>query len=200
MKFRLSLASVLKSEAKLKIIKFLLNHEAPMSEREIASILKVSHMSVNRTMRELSEMNVVYYAAVGKAHLWNINRKSYLYRMLKRLVGSIATIPDPLRELKNTILKYIPKTSVDRIILYGSIAKNVEKPNSDIDIFILVKNADAQIKLEGALEKLSHKCLEVFGNRLSPYILTQQQFRQKQSLDIITEINQGIKIYQNRKA
>jgi len=66
-----------KSEIKLKVIEFLLKHEASMSEREIASVLKISHMSVNRTMPELSAMNLVHYIAVGKAHLWKVNRQSF---------------------------------------------------------------------------------------------------------------------------
>ncbi|MCX5711590.1 MAG: GntR family transcriptional regulator, partial [Candidatus Omnitrophica bacterium] len=52
MKFNASLVNILNSPVKLSIVKFLLTHEASMSEREIASILKVSHMSINRAMRE----------------------------------------------------------------------------------------------------------------------------------------------------
>jgi Mn-dependent DtxR family transcriptional regulator len=40
-----------------------------MSEREIASILKVSHMSINRTMKELAELNFVNFITIGKDHL-----------------------------------------------------------------------------------------------------------------------------------
>ncbi len=67
MKFHTSLLNLLNSKTKVKIIRFLLTYEASMSEREIASILKVSHMSVNRTMRELTDMNFVNFVVVGKA-------------------------------------------------------------------------------------------------------------------------------------
>jgi len=76
MKFHASPLDILNSKTKVKIIKFLLTHRAYMSEREIASVLKVSHMSVNRTMRELADMNFVNFTTVGKAHLWMLNRKS----------------------------------------------------------------------------------------------------------------------------
>lgn len=66
MKFKVSLLDVLSSKTKVKIIKFLLKHEASMSEREIASILKVSHMSINRTMRELADVNFVNFVNIGK--------------------------------------------------------------------------------------------------------------------------------------
>ncbi len=195
MQFHSSVADVLKSEMKLKMVKFLLNHEASMSEREIASVLKISHMSVNRTMQELAAMNFVQYSRVGKAHLWRVNRNSYAHGSLKQLVEALKIVSDPVAELKKIILSCLPVSLVKKIILFGSIAQNKGKPNSDIDLFILVKNANDQKKIEESIEQLSTQCLEVFGNRLSPYILTEGQLKQKKNLKIIVEINQGIVIY-----
>lgn len=197
MRFHGLYSNVLKSEVKLKIIEFLLNHEASMSEREIASILKVSHMSVNRTIRELAEMNLVAYMTIGKAHVWTVNRKSFAYKSMKRLMDKLKTMPDPLRELKRLIMHNLSGSPVKRVVLFGSIVKNTERPDSDIDLFILVKNVRDQNNLEGSIEELSSACLDVFGNRLSPYILTEKQYKERQSLSIISEVNKGIQLYPN---
>ncbi len=95
MKFHISLLDVLNSKTRVKIIKFLLTHEASMSEREIASILKVSHMSINRTMRELADVNFVDFVTVGKAHLWKVNRKSYAFKVLFILIEGVSDIKSP---------------------------------------------------------------------------------------------------------
>ncbi|MDO8580206.1 MAG: nucleotidyltransferase domain-containing protein [Candidatus Omnitrophota bacterium] len=195
MKFHLSVLNLLGSETKIKIIKFLLSHEAAMSEREIASILNTSHMSVNRTMQELAELNLVHYMVVGKAHLWKVNRNSYAYRMLEKLLTNVEIWANPLTELKQTILRALPLRAVERVVLFGSIAKNAENPDSDIDVFILVKNAESQKRIEDVVERLSNECLEAFGNRLSPYILTEQQLKQKKDLGLIANVDQGIQIY-----
>ena len=195
MRFHESFADFLRSETKLKVARFLLNHEASMSEREIASILKISHMSVNRMMAELAEMNLVSYGTVGKAHLWKVNRNSFAYKALTQLFDSLKNIPDALMELTQLILKHLPRPLVQKAVLFGSIAKNKEKPDSDIDLFILVKTIQDQEKLEAPLEKLSGECLDVFGNRLAPYVLTEKQLKGKQNLSIISEINKGIPIY-----
>lgn len=199
MKFHLPLQGLAKSEEKLTLIRFLLKHEASMSEREIASLLGISHMSVNRTMQELAGINMVGYRTVGKAHLWQVNRTSYAYRAFKQLLESVDAIPKPLKELENMILANLPKNLVDRAVLFGSVAKAEEQANSDIDLFILVKNAVGRKKIEGAVEQLSNRCLEVFGNRLSPYILTQQQFKERKNLEIIREIEKGIQLYPQEK-
>src|SRR4030042_977582 len=109
MKFNASLIDILNSKIKIKIVKFLLTHEASMSEREIASILKVSHMSINRTMQELSEVNFVNFVTIGKAHLWKVNRKSYAFKMLTEFINGVSRIKEPLDDLKNMILKSTPK-------------------------------------------------------------------------------------------
>jgi predicted nucleotidyltransferase len=194
MKFNASLLDILNSATKLKIAKFLLTHEASMSEREIASILKVSHMSINRTMRELSEVNLVNFVTIGKAHLWKVNRKSYAFKVLSEFVKDFSRIKDPLDDLKEMILTNMPKKLAKKVVLFGSVAKGEEKTDSDIDVFFLVKDAKDKEKLESTLGKLSNVCLETYGNRLSPYILTEQESKKKTWQKFLAEINNGIEI------
>jgi len=195
MEFNASLINILNSKTKLKIVKFLLTHEASMSEREIASVLKVSHMSINRTMQELSEVNFVNFITIGKAHLWKVNRKSYAFKMLSEFIEGVSRIKDPLDDLKNIILKSTPKALVKKVVLFGSVAKGAGKLDSDIDVFFLVKDNKDKEKLGFALEKLSNACLETYGNRLSPYILTEQETKKKARQKFLSEINKGIKIF-----
>ncbi len=195
MKFNASLIDILNSKTKLKIVKFLLTHEASMSEREIASILKVSHMSINRTMRELSEVNFVDFVTIGKAHLWKVNRKSYAFKLLSEFIKGVSRIRDPLNDLKDMILTNIPKTLIKKVVLFGSVAKGEEETGSDIDVFFLVKDSRDKEKLGSALEKLSNTCLETYGNRLSPYILSKQEAKKKAKTKFLFEINKGIEIF-----
>jgi predicted nucleotidyltransferase len=195
MKFNASLIDILNSKTKLKIVKFLLTHEASMSEREIASILKVSHMSINRTMQELSEVNFVNFVTIGKAHLWKVNRKSYAFKVLSEFIEGVSRIKDPLDDLKDMILRNTPKALVKKVVLFGSVAKGAEKLDSDIDVFFLVKDNKDKDKIGFALEKLSNACLETYGNRLSPYILTEQETKKKARQKFLSEINKGIKIF-----
>lgn len=199
MKFHISLLDVLTSKGKIKIIKFLLNHEAFMSEREIASVLNVSHMSVNRTMRELGELNFVNFVTIGKAHLWRVNRKSYAFRVLSELFKGVSGIKEPLEDLKKILLNNLPKTLIKKVVLFGSIAKASERSNSDIDVFVLVKDKESKKKLESQIDKLSNICFEAYGNRLAPYILTEQEIEQKKNLKIVSEINKGIQIFPKKK-
>lgn len=178
----------------MKVVNFLLNHEASMSEREIASVLDVSHMSVNRIMKELANMNFVNYLTVGKAHLWKVNRRSYTFTVLSRLLTDISKIDNPLNDLKKTIRESLPRAMVKKVVLFGSVAKGLERENSDIDVFFLVKNKKMKEQIEPYIEQLSNKCVDLYGNRLAPYILTEHEAKQRKDLGVLAEINQGIQI------
>ena len=195
MRFSVSLLDILNSKTKIKIVKFLLTHEASMSEREIASILKVSHMSVNRTIRDLASVNFAAFVTIGKSHLWKINRESYAFKALSSLMKDVSGINEPLKDLQETILKYLPRELIKRAALFGSVSKGSENPNSDIDLFILVKNNKDKKMLEPFIEKLSALCFEIYGNRLAPYILTEEEMAKKSNLKIISEIKNGIQIF-----
>lgn len=199
MKFHISLLDVLNSKTKVQIIKFLLIHKASMSEREIASVLKISHMSVNRTLRELAEFNFVNFVTVGKAHLWRVNKRSYAFRVLSKFIKGVSEIQEPIEDLKNMLLRNLSKDLIKRMVLFGSIAKGSERANSDIDVFILVKDRQSKNKLEPQIDKLSNLCLELYGNRLAPYLLTQQEMKQKKNLKVISEINEGLEIFLEKR-
>lgn len=195
MRFHIAIKDILSSPVRLKVARFLLTHEAPMSEREIASVLRISHMSINRAMIELAEVNFVYYKAVGKAHVWVVNQKSFAYQAIKGIVNAIDFCPSPLTELKKLILKYLPQNKVVRLILFGSIVKGEEKVDSDIDLLIVVKTDKDKDRAEPLLDRLSSDCLDIFGNRLSGYLLSTKEWKLRKSLEVIKEAQKGINLY-----
>lgn len=199
MRFNTSVIDLLNSKTRIKIIKFLLMHEASMSEREIAAILKVSHMTINRTMADLSKMNLVNYTSVGKVHLWKVNRKSYAYKILYDLIKDVSCLKSPLDDLKNTILQNIPQELIMRAVIFGSVARGEEKSGSDIDIFFMVKDKKDKEKLNLRIGKLFSICLEKYGNRFSPYILTEQEANSKRRARLLLEINNGIEIFPRKR-
>ena len=142
--FHTSLLKLLSSETRTQVIRFLFTHQAQMTEREIASILGVSHMTINRIMQELAAINFVSYTTAGRAHFWSINPKSYAHESLSNLLILLDESNATVTDLENTILSVLPKRLLLKVILFGSIIKETEESASDIDLFVLVKNSKAK--------------------------------------------------------
>lgn len=183
------------SPVRLKIIKFLLRNDVLKSEREISRLLNVSHMSVNRTMRELWAMNLVTPARVGSAFLWRTNKQSYAFEVFSKAIEPFYRLTTPIEELKATILKSLPLAEVEKIVLFGSVAKRKERPDSDIDLFVLVKGEAEKTIVEQALELLGILCLEKFGHPLSPYLRTRGEIKARRQLKLDAEIGSGIVLH-----
>jgi len=200
MVFHKPILDVLNSKTKQKIVFFLLKHEALMSEREIATVSGVSHMSINRTMNELAQMNFVHVLRTGRSHLWKINRESFAFQALL----DIFQLPEgrlaPPEDLKKTILSNLPLPRINKIVLFGSIAQGTEQSDSDIDLFVQVKNRAAKLRVEPAVEKLATLCLERYGNLLAPYILTIEEVKARSDLPLIANIHKGITLYPSAAA
>lgn len=194
MQFELSLDKIIGSKAKIKILKYLFGHLASMSENELAKVIKISPMTINRLMKELRELNLASMERVGNANVWSVNKESYAYKALSKIVGEISGASTPLEHLKLILSENIPRELVKKIILYGSVAQGKSKPNSDIDLYILVRSQKEAQNLTPYIDRLSNLCLSLYGNRLAPYILTESQLQEKKKLPILKEIEKGIPI------
>jgi len=194
MQFELSVDKLIGSRAKIKILKYLFGHLASMSENELAKVIKISPMTINRLMKELRELNLVSMERVGNANVWSVNKDSYAYGALSKIMSEISGISTPFEHLKITLSDNIPKELVRKVILYGSVAQGKSKVNSDIDLYILVKSQKEAQGLTPYIDKLSILCLSLYGNRLAPYILTESQLQEKKKLPILKEIERGMPI------
>ena len=74
-------------------------------------------------------------------------------------------------------LKRILGDKLSKVILYGSYARGDFKPNSDIDIMILVKLSDADIKqVENEIYDLAYDIELETGINISPIIKNEQNY------------------------
>ena len=96
---------------------------------------------------------------------------------------------------KALILQSLPLPLIEKLVLFGSIAKRKESPRSDIDLFVLVKGEAEKTIAEPALEALNILCLNKFGNPLSPYLRTFAEMAALDQPKLEKEIRLGIALH-----
>ena len=122
-----------------EILLFLLKRD--MHGREIAKELKTSLTRVQAILTELRKINVLDYKIEGKNHIYfikkNLMSKSFILNAENYKLSKIINKHPELEPIFQDVIK---KSKSSLILLFGSYAKNTEKKDSDIDIYIKTTN------------------------------------------------------------
>jgi len=139
-----------------EILLFLLKRD--MHGREIAKELKTSLTRVQAILTELRKINVLDYKIEGKNHISfikkNLISKSFI---LNAENYKLAKIINKHPELEPIFQNVIKKSKSSLILLFGSYAKNTEKKDSDIDIYIETTNQKIKKEIQKIYDLISIK-------------------------------------------
>lgn len=174
------LDKILNNEIKIKILRFLCKTEAEWSGRQIAQEIKVSPAACHKALRELNNERVLLLRSIGKSYLYRLNKENLIISdLLKPLYERESKIPDEVyRDIVRNISSLVIKDIVS-IAVFGSIKKGKERPTSDIDLLVLVRNPEDKRKVEEDFGKVNEKIIGKFGNTISSYIQSIEEFKLK---------------------
>jgi len=174
------LDKILNNEMKVKILRFLCKTEAEWSGRQIAQEIKVSPAACHKALRELNNEGALLLRSIGKSNLYSLNKENLIVsELLKPLYERESKIPDEIYEgIIRNISSLVIKDIVS-IAIFGSVKKRKERPTSDIDLLVLVKNSENKGEVEEDFGKVNEKIISRFGNTVSPYIQTVEEFNLK---------------------
>ena len=141
---------------KLEIINELLVNKNHM--RGIAKNLNTNHMNVSRRLKELLKENVLDYKEEGKNKKYflkkTIEARNFIYSAENYKINKLLKRYPDLRKIIEKIQK---DKKIKFAILFGSYAKEIAKPRSDIDIYIETTNKEIQKEVEMVDSRLNVK-------------------------------------------
>jgi DNA-binding MarR family transcriptional regulator len=136
MKFHAIAESLLSSKIRVAVLRLLLRYPSKrFGGRELARLLGFSPSIVLKTLDSFSRYGLIHKTRLGKATAWKINEHHFLTSKLSLLTDldgeSMAAL---CQKIKAAFSK---KKNIIKVVVFGSIAKGEEKPDSDIDLFVL---------------------------------------------------------------
>jgi predicted nucleotidyltransferase len=149
-----------------------------MTGREIARQAGLSHQTCDRALARLEKLHILQRQRGGRSHFFTLNRDHELVN--KALLSLLTTEREFFPAFCSSINKGIGKSALS-IILFGSVARKQEKPESDIDLCFVVRRANDKAKAQAVVHELEPSMLQRFGAKLSPIFFTLAEFRQKAS-------------------
>ncbi len=187
MKFHNTLEEMFSSKVKIAVMKLMcLNPERKYSGREMARLLNISASRVSEVLDLFRKNAVVNRKTVGRASQWGLNKESIVVEEVSSLINVERRI---YIELKSKIYEtLIREKSILKVILYGSVVRKREKPESDIDVFILVMTKkDKEIAAE-LVGKLNKYLLPRYGNVISESIYSEREWKDMKKTEILKKI------------
>lgn len=190
MKFHNVLEEVFGTGERVKVLRVLARYPKEFTSRELSGYCGVSVRGVIDILTLFERYGFIKSRRVGKSILWKINEDNYL---TKSLVLPTFEVEGGLVDcLKRKISAMVGKSPVLKAVVYGSIASGDERPDSDIDLLLVVGEKGKWI--QGLQNKLRGEILRLFGNALSILVCTPSEYK-KMSRGLKREIEKGIAVF-----
>lgn len=175
-----ALNHILGTTAKIDLLRVLIRLDTPTSGREAERLARVAHMSAIKALGELAAVGVLSLTRTQATHLYQINRDHDLVPPLEALFKAeadrFASLGD---EAKSALVELDLEQKVTSVVIYGSAARGDTRPDSDLDILILVRHdADASAARE-ILGVLSGRLRLRYGARPSVLVLAVSAARER---------------------
>jgi len=181
MRFHQGLDQILNSRPKVGVLRLLCRTGGEISGRQMAKMLRLSPMTAHKALKELFEERVIDKRSMGRLHAYSLNEKNRVVsRLLKPLFAAEDSLfDDVLGVIRRRILASPLKEGILSCALFGSVLEKNERPTSDIDLFIVVKNGAMKRAVEGLMTDINRSLAPEIGMSLSPYINSLNEFRAK---------------------
>lgn len=176
MKFYQPLNQILGQQSKIKILRFFSSSQGQFTTREIARRIDLTVPNVSRALKELEEQAILISQQAGRSILYSLNQNHYLVNTA--ILPIFKKESEAMKNLANLLNRNLGHKIVSAI-LFGSLARREEKRISDIDMLFIVNNGVNLQKMEKEILEKNPEVIHLFGNSLSPLIMTVSEFVSK---------------------
>ncbi len=203
MKFTRPLDTILNTEAKIRILRFLCRTNAEWNGNQIAREIEITPPATHAALSALFKEGVLQLRNMGKTHVYSLKQDSFLViSLLKPLFAKEDKIMDIVIDMiKRKISSSKAKKDIVSVALFGSVSVRQESSVSDIDVVIVVENTMAKAAIERLFEEIDAKVSREFGNTISPYVNTQAEFKAKlkQGFAVVRNILKSYKLIYGKR-
>jgi len=136
---------------------------------ELIELAQAGSGAVQRELGRLAASGLVTCKEIGRRKRYQANTASPIFDELRAIVEKTAGVPDVIRRSLGPLEPPIPFA-----VLYGSVAKETDTANSDIDVLVVSDNFALE-ELFAALEPAERR----LGRHVRPTLYTSDEFRRR---------------------
>ena len=154
---------------------------------------------VNRQMNKLINSGLVVAERVGRAKVYQMNSKHFLFAPLSKLYRSLDSV---YREVAQKIVSHIIRHEPEAVILFGSLSKDrirsdIVREPSDIDLVVVAEKGKVRRIRDDMIQFINAEISIRYGVAVYPIVLSDEEYVKGLSEDqfIINVHSEGELLY-----
>ena len=176
MRFHEPLDDILGNRTQIKLLRLLARTRSPHTGRELARLIGQSHNTTRYALEELERNGLVLKRQAGRSNLYSLDEDNIIFTQI--LSPAFKLEEDLLTEVARIFSDKLGE-GLESIILFGSVAKGEEDPDSDIDLLLVFSDEVNPGDKEDDVAEASLQVAKSFGNQVSTIILKAAEFERK---------------------
>lgn len=170
------LDTILAGASHVAVLRVLAPTRAGATGREIARQAGIDPHSALDALAALEQAGLVRRQTAGRAYLFTLNRNHYLWqKALNVLFPSERSFQDEVIRVIESKLK----NKVVSAAIFGSTSRGEDRPESDLDLCLIVENRKDEERALALAGKASPEVYERFGRHLAPLVFSREAFRRR---------------------
>jgi len=185
------LAYVLGTEQRKKLATALLNYpQRQWSCSSLEEVTTLPHATTFRTIKELQRFGIIKPSKINKRNVvYELVRHSLLVKELER---ALHLEQHNAKAIALEFSKKITSLDISAIILYGSTVRNTLKPESDIDVLIIVKKRS--VELERAIYDRATALSLKYNKTISPLVMDEKEVHREKKGQFLSSVKESMEV------
>jgi predicted nucleotidyltransferase len=171
---RTPLDELLGTRSRVAVMRTLLAAADELTGRETARMAGINHQAAHDALSTLTAAGLVMQVRRGRAFTYRINRENDLIQ--RALIGTFAAERQFWPRLQEEIRRRFARLAA-AVVVFGSVAKQLEAPGSDLDILLLISSPQGKEALQSRLQRCAGPVRRRFGVTLAGVVYTLDEFR-----------------------
>jgi predicted nucleotidyltransferase len=176
MRFHETLEDILGSKIKIRILRLFYRTRGSFTGREIARLIEFSQDATQRALNDLTRHGLLRRDYVGTAYNYYLNEDHMLTG--KVVNKAFFAEQNSIREIAR-IFKERLGEEFQRAVVFGSVAKKKERPDSDVDILVVVRDSTNMDSIEDRVNEAANLATAASGNPVMPIVIQSGEYEKK---------------------
>jgi predicted nucleotidyltransferase len=176
MRFHETLEDILGSKIKIRILRLFYRTRGSYTGRETAKLVEFSQDATQRALNDLTRHGLLKRDYVGTSYNYYLNED---HMLVDKVVNkAFFAEQNSIREIARIFKEQLGE-EFQRAVVFGSVAKNKERPDSDVDILVVVRDGVVADAIEDKVNEAANLATAASGNPVMPIMIQAGEYEKK---------------------